>query len=231
MKKVLLFSALVAIAGCSGGSSAPTASTTGSTPTATTGTSGASTGATFTSAAVASTAAPVTGTAFSTKDGKLEITAPSGWMKVDVNDQAFKDALTKTAGPNAVKTFEQLGSQVDLMVIDLGKKSAFADNANVIPQPLPKAIASDKDLEDIFTQMKGTMNMPNIDHKLVKFPAGPTLCYWGTINQGASKNDLIGFVLPGSGTNAYILTFSTAEGKAEGFRQTAEGIMQTVKLK
>ncbi len=227
MRKVFLLSLFaVAAAGCSGGSGETATTTTTGTTTAPKPTT-----AGITSSGPDSTAPKVEGTVLATKTGKLEITAPKGWMKVDPENKEFQDALSKTMGASSMAMFKQVANQVDLMAIDLSKKVVFANNVNIIPQPLPKAITSDADFEEIYKQMSGSMSLAGAKHKIIKFPAGPTLCYSGTISQGTSKNDLIGYLLPTAGTGAYVITFSTAQGNLESFRTLTESMMQSVVLK
>lgn len=226
MRKVFLLSLIAVVAaGCSGGgASETTTTTTGTSPTPPKTTS-TDTGGTN------STAPKIEGSVLTTKSGKLDITVPKGWMKVDPENKEFQDALSKTMGASSMAMFKQVANQVDLMAIDLSKKVVFANNLNVIPQPLPKPITSDADFEEIYKQMSSSMSLADAKHKIIKFPAGSALCYSGTISQATSKNDLIGYLLPGAGSNAYVITFSTAQGNLESFRALTESMMQSVVLK
>lgn len=178
----------------------------------------------------ASSAKPATGNSFVAKSGKLQLTAPAGWYRIASDNPAFKTALQKIGAGGAASNLEAMSKQADLMVMDLAKHHpTFQRNLNVIvggslPNP------SESILEQAFQSIQGSMKSTMLQHKLIKFSAGPTLCYWGNYKSGGSNNDLIGYVVSLKG-KAFIVSFSCAKGEMEKFRPLTESIMQTVKAK
>jgi hypothetical protein len=178
------------------------------------------------SSAPSNTTAPAVGTTYSTKTGKLSLTAPKGWYKV--GSPECKEALKKMGAESGETRLEQLANQVDLMVMDFSNPNpTFQSNLNVIDSGASRS-AGDKDLEDAFTSIQNEMPKTKLQHKLMKFPVGPSLCYWGLNSQDNADSGLVGYVVV-TGGRGYVISFSCEKGEIDKFKPLTESVMQTVK--
>jgi len=164
-------------------------------------------------------------------DKKLSVTLPNSWTWIDPSGSTLKEIANALPDKSAGDMIVKQASSFKLMAMDFTKaKTGFADNVNIVDSGAAD-ITSDAQLEEVFTAMQAQFGSKGkLDHKLVKFPIGPTLCYWGTVDQGGGQsNDLIGYAFSAGG-NAYVVTFSTLKGNLEKMRETTESVMQTLKV-
>lgn len=180
--------------------------------------------------AQASTAKPSTGALVKSKNGILSLNIPTGWTFVDPNGSNKKELADKTGNAKLADVLIKSAAQAELAAIDLKMMgSGFADNVNVIDSGSGR-IRSDKDLAEVFKQLEQQFPGQKLQHKNIRFPAGVALCYWGTVKQMGSENDLVGYAFEGKG-RAYVITFSTKKGGASKILGLSESVMQTVKVK
>jgi hypothetical protein len=173
--------------------------------------------------------APIAGEV-KTKDGRLSLVPPKGWTVIDPTMKDIKSISDKITDPKMAQMLLDAAGQVQLMVMDFTKMgTGFADNLNVVDSG-PATVRNDADLESLFGQLQKQFGDSKMQHKIVKYPVGSTLSYWGTIKQpGGGTNDLLGYAFEGNGTG-YVITFSSASGKIETIRSACEAVMQTVRI-
>lgn len=173
----------------------------------------------------------MTGKEMQSTDKKLSVTLPNNWTWIDPSGSTLKEIAANLPDKSAGDMIIKQASSFKLMAMDFTKaKTGFADNVNIVDSGAAN-IKSDSDLEQIFSAMESQFGTKaKLDHKLIKFPIGATLCYWGTVDQGGGQsNDLIGYAF-GAGGNAYVVTFSMLKGNLEKERQMTESVMQTLKV-
>lgn len=175
----------------------------------------------------ASKASPAIGKAVQTQSKTLALTVPAGWEAVDPLNPAFMRALTQNGNQNLEARFLESANSSDLMVMNTKSPDPkFLESINIVSAGSADIKTVD-DLETIFRAMEKQFAPTKLEHSLVGFPIGPTVCVWGAIDQNGAQSDLIAYAFSAKG-KGYVVSFATKRGNRDRFRGLTESVMQTI---
>lgn len=173
-----------------------------------------------------------------TKDGAITFQVPPGYFMNDPNDPVAKartEQIIKDNAKLAKMVTSPASDDQTLQMYDLNDSpdDGVLDGFNVLTVKNPGL--ENKHLGEVGKQtVAGLPMVGKGEYKVVDFPAGKAVSYWGTIEiklpEGETKRmDLLGYVLL-KGDKMHVVSFATAAGTLKEKKPLFEKIMKSAKL-